>query len=140
MMLVETIVRESPIHGSGLFAKAPIPKGTRVWQFSRAIDHEIPQWVFVRFSKRERRALLDRGYINPHQYGAVVQCGDEAMFMNFPLTGELPNVELGGVVDGEDVLVAARDIEAGEELTVTPASDADYERKMEGWRQTPEDS
>lgn len=57
-------------------------------------------------------------------------CGDEAQFLNFPPEGEKANIQLGGVVDGQDVLITARDIKAGEELTVPPESDADYSRKI----------
>jgi len=41
-----------------------------------------------------------------------------------------------GVADehGEQVLVAVRDIEGGEELTVPPDSDRSYEEKMKGVR------
>jgi hypothetical protein len=76
--------------------------------------------------------IKERGFINPAQPEIWVLCIDEAQFLNFPKRGEAANIELGGLLDGEHLLLAARDIEEGEELLVPPESDADYERKMEG--------
>jgi len=73
---------------------------------------------------------MERCYMNPDYPDDLILCGDEAQFLNFPVPPEEFNVELGGTVDGQDILVARRDINAGEELTVPPESDGDYERKL----------
>jgi hypothetical protein len=63
----------------------------------------------------------------------VVICVDEAQFLNFPRVGESANLCLGGLQDGEHLLLAAVDIPAGTELTVPPESDTDYARKMKSY-------
>lgn len=41
MLLIPATPRPSTIHGIGLFADAPIPKGTVIWRFSPGLDLEI---------------------------------------------------------------------------------------------------
>jgi|SRR5215471_7454251 len=130
MIRVPVEVKLSPIHGCGCFARADIPKGTLIWKFSRIFDHLVMQHTWQRASKEEQAKLWERCYANPNYPSDLVMCGDEAQFLNFPAEGEKANITLCGVIDGQDVLIAACDIKAGEELTVPPESDADYPRKM----------
>jgi len=130
MLRVPVEIKPSAIHGQGCFATAEIKKGTLVWSFSRIFDHLILEYVRFRGTREEQEKLLERGYANPSYPSDIIMCGDEAQFLNFPVPPEEANIELGGVVDGHDVLVARRDIKAGEELTVPAESDADYERKI----------
>ena len=37
-MTVKTIIKESDIHGIGLFADEFIPKGTKIWEFTPNFD------------------------------------------------------------------------------------------------------
>jgi hypothetical protein len=76
------------------------------------------------------RFIQERGYINPARPKLWILCCDESQHLNFPKKGEQANLRLGGIIDGEHVLLAAREINPGEELTVPPESDLDYERKM----------
>lgn len=130
MMTVRCKVADSPIHGQGVFAVEDISKGTKIWEYSRVFDRIIMFHVRKRATPAEQDKLMERCYLNPDYPDDVVMCGDEAQFLNFPVPPEEANIELGGVVDGQDLLVAKRDIKAGEELTVPPESDADYERKL----------
>jgi SET domain-containing protein len=41
MVLVKTKVKESPIHGLGLFADQFIPKGTEIWRFTPGFDQKF---------------------------------------------------------------------------------------------------
>lgn len=133
MMRVLVEIKPSSVHGWGVFAAQQIFKGEVVWSYSRIFDHVIPQHVLVRAPKGEQQKLLVRGFRNPHSEDTVVMCGDEAQFMNFPPLGQEPNVTISGVIDGFDILVAARDIAIGEELLVNPASDLDYTAKLLGY-------
>ncbi len=129
MMLVPTYVAPSAIHGLGLFAREPIAKGTRLWEFRPGVDIQWPQRAVDALPEVARLHWLHHGYVNPRRPGYVVLCADYAMFWNF---AEDPNaVELlEGSRREEAVLVAARDIAAGEELTVGFESDADADRKL----------
>jgi uncharacterized protein len=43
MLLVSTVIGPSQIHGLGLFAAEPIPRGGKVWQFHPALDLVVPE-------------------------------------------------------------------------------------------------
>lgn len=130
MLWVDVEIKPSRVHGYGCFAKNDISKGTLIWSFSRIFDRYISEHVRKRATIQEQEKLFERGYVNRTYPDDIVMCGDEAQFLNFPVPPEEANIELGGVVDGQDVLIARREIKAGEELTVPPESDADYERKI----------
>jgi hypothetical protein len=130
MMTVSVEIRKSSIHGSGVFAAYPIPEGSVVWMFSPGVDRKIPMTQVKYGDPLETRFIQERGYINPNRLGQWVICVDEAQFLNFAPQNEKPNLRLGEEQDGENMLIAARDIAEGEELTVGPESDADYVRKI----------
>lgn len=130
-MTVPVEVKRSPVHGMGIFAVGPIRRGTVVWQFSPGLDRVITDYVLEYNEPRVAEFIRERGYINPNKKGNWILPSDEAQFWNFPPKGEQANIELGGLQDGEYLLLAARDIALGEELFVPPESDADYERKMQ---------
>jgi hypothetical protein len=73
---------------------------------------------------------MSRGYLAHHGAKWILPC-DEAQFWNFPRRGEQANCCMGGVQDGEKMVLSARDIAIGEELTIPPESDEDYDRKVE---------
>jgi SET domain-containing protein len=138
MIRIPVTLKDSPIHGTGVFAARDIPKGEVVWLFSRIFDHLISEHLWVRASTQEKAKLFERGYRHPDYPADFYMCGDEGQFLNFPHPGEESNLELGPMVNTQPVLRARRDIKAGEELTVPPESDADYERKMKGYSRTEE--
>ena len=129
MMTVPVKVRESKIHDTGVFAAEDITKGAVVWMFTPGLDLILSGYTVNHAEPRMQAFVMQRGYISLKKNHWVV-CTDEAQFLNFPTKGEKANIELGGVQDGENMLLAARDISAGEELLVPPESDADYHRKM----------
>jgi len=121
-------IAPSSIHGIGLFAAAPLAEGTLLWCYQPGLDTRR------RLSDLEPSARLISlyyGYVNPLVPSLVVVCGDDARFWNFPPVGSpanaVPSVQL---LHGEALIIAARDIAAGEELLIDPSSDADYFRKM----------
>jgi SET domain-containing protein len=126
MLLVKTKVAPSPVHGLGLFADQLIPMGTRIWQFDEAVDCRFDDSRLAGLSQDEQNELLKHTYVNPRTLLYVV-CGDDARYMNH---SDDPNtVDIGydeGLVNGEGITVAARDIQPGEEIfTNYTAFDAD---------------
>jgi hypothetical protein len=130
MMRVRCKVQDSSVHNQGLFAAQTISAGTVVWSFSTLFDRGINEHVYSHASKPEQVKLFARGFRNPHAPNVLVCCGDEAQFLNFPLPEHEPNVVVSGAIDGYDILIAARDIDIGEELLIAPESDYDYLTKV----------
>lgn len=130
MMRVRCKVGDSPIHNQGLFAAQTISAGTVVWSFSSVFDKSVNEHVYSHASKPEQIKLWSRGFRNPHAPNVLVLCGDEGQYLNFPHPEHDPNVVVSGVVDGYDILIAARDINIGEELLIAPESDYDYLAKV----------
>ena len=116
MLLVKTKVAPSPVHGLGLFADQFIAKGARIWEYNEAVDSRFDASRLVGIAEHEQDDLLKHTYLNPRS-GLYVVCGDDARYMNH---ADEPNTEdIGyddGLVNGEGVTIAARDIQPGEEI------------------------
>ena len=102
-------VGPSTIHGLGLFAREPIPAGAVVWSIGPADRAYTPDELEA-LDPAQRDALL-RWLFWCAARQCYVLCGDMALFTNH---GTEPNLRCNG--DGT-LLLAARDIDAGEELT-----------------------
>lgn len=112
MLLVETFVKSSGIHGLGCFAGEKISRGQVVWVFDRRIDRRIPRSELPAFPAAIQNFLRMYGYVESHDgTEVIVLCGDNSRHMNHDAD---PNL-LEDKKDGSNV--AARDIEVGEELT-----------------------
>ena len=106
MLLVKTKIKESPIHGIGLFADEFIPEGTIIFKQSSFTKE---------FTKEEYEAFpqLQKDFLNHYCYflGGVWKCSlDNDRFMNHsdnPNTIEVDNF----------TTIASIDINAGDELT-----------------------
>jgi len=126
MLLVKTRVSPSAVHGLGLFADQFIPKGTRMWEFDARVDRRFDETHLAGLAEAERDALLVHCYVNPRS-GLYVFCGDDARYWNH--SDEPNSVDIGfdeGIVNGEGITIAARDIQPGEEiLSDYKAFDAD---------------
>ena len=129
MMTIPVEVGRSPIHGQGVFARERVRAGTVIWQFHPGLEQKLDLALLEYSEVGVRDFLMERGYLNDRDQWIL--CADEGQFLNFPLTGQPANTKLGGKQDGEFMLLAATDIEPGEEITVPPESDKDYQRKME---------
>ena len=111
MLLVETELRPSPIHGIGVFLLEDVRKGDTIWRFDSRID---------RIYSDEEIASLPAGlqsfirtYSTWHEAsGLWVLCGDNGRHFNH---SDSPNTLSRGIAFGDDV--AAADIAAGTELT-----------------------
>lgn len=106
MLLVETTVEPSKIHGLGCFTKEFIPKGKRVWVFDRRIDPIVYAAHLRRLPEAMQTFLAEKGFAATRRWRrCIVLCGDDSRYMNH---SDDPNLVKN---------IACRDIEAGEELT-----------------------
>ncbi|HVN93065.1 MAG TPA: SET domain-containing protein [Terracidiphilus sp.] len=111
-----TRLRPSPIHGVGVFAIRDIPKGTNIFND----DISKMEWIDaneVAQTSGEIKRLYDDFCVQLRgKYGCPVGFNNltVAWYINEPLAGQAPNV----VCDRDYDFFAARDISAGEELTV----------------------
>ncbi len=113
MLLIETRVAPSAIHGLGLFAVKFIPRGTPVWKFQPGFDREFSSTEFAALPPEAQRHLRWFAFLDAASAGWNLS-GDHACFMNHspaPNTGAPPRGNLPVVT------VALRDIAAGEEIS-----------------------
>jgi len=109
MLLVRTELRQSAIHGFGVFAREPIVKGAKVWEFHPLLDIKIPPEVFDALPPAAREEIEIHLY-EPDTGGPLYYEATMGKYMNH---SREPNVDFSMVNAGW----ALRDIEAGEELT-----------------------
>ncbi len=107
VFLVPTVVRESPIQGFGVFAAAPIPAGTVIWEFTPGVDWRFTPSELASVPEPYLTAL--RRWCYRDEDDTYVLCGDAAKFMN---QSDDPSCD-----DSGGVTRTRRDIEAGDELT-----------------------
>jgi hypothetical protein len=111
VLMVETELSVSPIHGIGAFLTQPVRKGQVIWRFDSRIDR-----VFSDAELREMPAQLQqflRTYSTFHAGLKLwVLCGDNGRHFNH---SDTPNTRSLGIAFGDDV--AAEDLDAGTELT-----------------------
>lgn len=116
MLLVDTYLAPSKIEGIGLFAQKPIPKGTKIWEFTPGFDLELSPEEVDHLAECSRERILNYAYFNAQKMRHIL-CSDDARFMNH---SEDPNVMDVGFDNGngnEGEAFAARDIAPDEELT-----------------------
>lgn len=113
MLLVRTSVRQSPIHGLGVFAEEDIPEGAILWRFEPFLDRVI--------NEQELGAMPDHlvDFIEIYseyfpELGVLVLSGDNDRFTNH---SDDPNTEVVLPNGPEAHVRARRPIVAGEEIT-----------------------
>ncbi len=116
----KAIVKDSPIHGKGLFANEPIAKGEIVcvkggYIFGRETLLGMPDWY-----QAAEVPIADDLFIGP------LQEGEREGSMIFSNHSCEPNIG----VQGQIIFVAMHDIEAGQELTHDWATTDDEDYKM----------
>ena len=111
MLMVETELRPSGIHGLGVFLTEPVSAGQLIWRFDSRIDRV--------FSDAELNEMPDRLQTYLRTYSTLhdglklwVLCGDNGRHFNH---SDTPNTRSLGIAFGDDV--AASDLPAGTELT-----------------------
>jgi SET domain-containing protein len=114
VLLVPVRLGQSPLHGLGVFAAAPIPRGAVAWRFTPPFDLDLDPRLVEQQPGHIRRILLHYGYLDP-RLNRYILCCDDARFINHSAT---PNLGMDFSADPYGVDSALRDIAAGEELTV----------------------
>jgi SET domain-containing protein len=123
MMMVETEVRPSTIHGLGVFLLEPVAAGALIWQFDPRIDRVYAEAEIASLPPHVQHYL--RTYSTWHeQTGLFVLCGDNGRYFNH---SETPSTVSDAISFGEDR--AIRDLSAGEELTSDYATICDSVRR-----------
>jgi len=118
MLLVPTRLSQSPIHGLGVFALAPIAASTPVWRFERGLDMEFSPDIVTTLPEHVQTFFSHYGYLD-RNVGRIILCFDDARFVNH---SDAPNVATDYAQDPYGLDVALRDIAAGEELTMDYAN------------------
>jgi hypothetical protein len=109
MMLVPTYVAPSPIEGVGVFAAAPIPSGTLIWQLAPALDRLIPKSEVASLPPLFQQFVERYSYPYPHDPERLIVELDNGRFMNH---SEAPNT----IFSDPDAGYTIRDVAQGEEL------------------------
>lgn len=111
MMMVDTELRASPIHGIGTFLLEPVGKGQLVWRFDSRVDRIYSDDEIASLPPHMQRFV--RTYSTRHDALKLwVLCGDNGRHFNH---SDTPNTLSLGIAFGDDV--AAADLSAGTELT-----------------------
>lgn len=110
MLLVKTKIGRSKIHGIGLFADQFIPKGTVTWKYDPEFDVGFSQKEIDSMPQLQKDYMLYYCYLDK-KVKKYILCADNQKFINHSNKKEGINISS---TPREDV--AARDIEAGEEL------------------------
>lgn len=127
MMLIETRVGPSGIHGMGLFAAKAVSRGTPIWTFQAGFDHDFPPEEFNVLPPLARMHTRWFCFVSKTD-GHIILSGDHACFINHSPT---PNTGAPADVKPPVVTMALRDIAAGEEITCDYfAYDADAPWKL----------
>jgi SET domain-containing protein len=122
MMLVDTELRASAIHGIGVFLTEPVAAGTVIWQFDSRIDRVYSETEIASLPRRLQDFL--RTYSTWHDGVELwVLCGDNGRHFNHSAT---PNSRSEGIAFGIDR--AAMDLPAGTELTADYSTICDHVR------------
>jgi hypothetical protein len=123
MMMVETELRPSGIHGIGVFLTEPVKAGALIWRFDSRIDRVYSEEEIESLPPLARRYL--RTYSTWNEAVRLwVLCGDNGRHFNH---ADVPNTLSDGIAFGTDV--AAVDLPAGAELTSDYATICDVSRR-----------
>ncbi len=109
MLLIEAELRESAIHGIGLFCREFIPKGTRVWEFHPLFDVVLDEKV-VQTLPSSMHTFMKMYAYRSVQTGELIVNMDLSRHMNH---SDQPNL----LSDAESNYYAREDIAPGTELT-----------------------
>src|SRR5947209_8700796 len=111
MLMVETELRPSPIHGIGTFLLEDVKEGDLIWRFDSRIDRIFSDAELHTMPERLQTFLAT--YSTFHESsGLWVLCGDNGRHFNH---ADEPNTISLGPAFGDDI--AASDLAAGTELT-----------------------
>ena len=114
MLLIPNYVGPSAIEGVGVFAAAPIRKGTAIWSLDERFDHLLTAADIAALGPEQRLFVERYGYTHTTRPELTVLEMDNGRFMNHSAD---PNTDFTDPVVGWTI----RDIAEGEEITCTYA-------------------
>lgn len=113
MLTVKTKLGPSSVHGVGLFANQPIPKGSIVHRCIDGFDRFFTADELSKLPQITQDYIRHYGYISKATSLWVINFDD----IKFTNHSKSPNIAPGEAISGEEPhIVALRDIAAGEEL------------------------
>lgn len=114
MVLVKTQLKQSPIHGVGVFADEFISKGTKIWEFTDGFDLKLNDNDVLNLPKKLQIFMCKYGWTGTKSKLSCL-ASDHGRFFNH---SNDPN-SLSRYVDNEIEVVtyAVKDINIGEEIT-----------------------
>lgn len=126
MLLTDTYVDKSNIHGLGLFSNEDVLKGTILWVFNPVIDHIIRKDEIADLPEHTQDWIKTRAWEDGDGHYRIGIDNDK--FINHssdPNSGFFPDAY---------VWIALRDIKKGEEITedYTSFSASDYAKSLKG--------
>lgn len=108
MILVAHKVKQSPIHGLGIFLLEPVAAGTIVWRYEPSFDTELSATFVGSLSLEDANIVYTHAEYFPER--GVFRLGNDAdIFMN--------HCDHPTLLDLGDEMVATRDLIVGDELT-----------------------
>lgn len=112
MILIDYEIKNSPIHGVGMFTKQKISKGQLIAKASPILDVDITKEEFNQLTDQEQKELLYWGFYDEPR--GVYHCDfDNTKFINHQKEANIHQDD--NYLDM--YLIATRDIATGEELT-----------------------
>jgi hypothetical protein len=106
--------KSSRVHGTGVFAKQPIPAGARVWEYDASMK-VFDRFALATLDPGQLAYVLHCGYLHTPSH-RFLWCEDGMQFMNHAAP-PLANTGLGYWPElRQDHSIALRNIAAGEEL------------------------
>jgi hypothetical protein len=106
MLLVQTYIDKSRIHGLGVFAGEFIPKGTKIWRFVTGFDRFYSRKQIAKLPKPAREFIKLHGYQWKNE---ILLSMDHDSFINH---SDDPNTSYHN-----GYVIARRDIRKGAEIT-----------------------
>ncbi len=127
MLCVKTKIKESKIHGIGLFADEFIKKGTVIWRFTPGFDIKFTEEQILSFPDLVQ-IYLSKYTWKSKKSGLYCFCTDDGKFFNHSDNQNCFSEYLSD--EDESQVFAIRDIEIGEELTDNYSSFEDDEENV----------
>jgi SET domain-containing protein len=112
MLTIRTILRKSKVcDGIGAFSLEIVGKGQTIWEYHPFFTRRMPKWEWDVLDPMIRSRLDEHDCYWHDSLGHIMIPLDNDRFVNHSLNPNMVSV-------GDDLAVAARDIQAGDELTM----------------------
>lgn len=117
MLLIKTKIGKSNIEGIGLFSEDSLPKGTKIWEFSKGFDLEITPDQYADLPDGVKRQIDHYAY-KSLATGNFILCMDDARFFNHDRNSNVVCLVPENSENPEALeCFTTRDVAAGEEIT-----------------------